>query len=79
MSCRTHAHVMDGKRHVYHPEKCIGCGNCVIACKKSAIGMVENTTYRPPHKSYRSLIMQMLPPVVMMGLGIKIRRVFSRS
>jgi ferredoxin len=77
--CNTHAHVIIDKRHVYHSDKCIGCGNCVAACEKVAIGMMENRKYRPPSRSYKKLILKMLPPVMRMGLGIKLRRYFSRS
>jgi ferredoxin len=77
--CNTHAHVLLDKKHVFDPAKCIGCGNCVAACERAAIVLVENERYRPPARTYRRLILRILPPVLRMGLGIKLRRAFRRS
>jgi ferredoxin len=77
--CNTHAHAMVDKKHVYDSDKCVGCGNCVAACEKHAVSLMENRMYRPPSRSYKKLILKMLPPVMRMALGIKLRRMFSRS
>ena len=48
--CNTHAHVIIDKRHVYHSDKCIGCGNCVAACdidsciKNAIMGVQQEDT-----------------------------------
>ncbi|OHD66001.1 MAG: hypothetical protein A2176_09525 [Spirochaetes bacterium RBG_13_51_14] len=78
-ACNTHAHYFDNKKHVYNHDNCIGCGNCIIPCRKKAIKMIENRLYKPPLKSYTRLILNMLPPVILTGVKIKLRRYFSRS
>jgi Na+-translocating ferredoxin:NAD+ oxidoreductase subunit B len=76
--CNTHAHAIIDRKHVYHYDKCVGCGNCVTVCERNAIGMVENRLYRPPSGSYKNLILRMIPAVIRMGIGIKLKRYFSR-
>lgn len=76
-SCNTRAHSLENRKHTYNPELCIGCGNCVISCRKKAITMKENKRYRPPSGSYTRLIANMLPPVLMTGAAIKLKRYFS--
>ncbi len=77
-ACNTHAHAMLDRRHVYDAARCLGCGLCVAACGEQAIDLVENEHYRPPSPTYRKLILKLLRPVVRTGLGIKLRRYFSR-
>jgi NAD-dependent dihydropyrimidine dehydrogenase PreA subunit len=78
-ACNTYAHSIKNKKHSYNQELCIGCGNCVIACKRKAIRMKENSLYKPPSGSYTKLILNMLPPVLLTGVKIKMKRYFSRS
>jgi ferredoxin len=74
--CNTSAHVLLDKKHVFDAGKCIGCAHCIAACEKGAIGLVENRQYKPPSTTYKKLILKMLPPVLRIGLGIKLRRFF---
>jgi len=41
--------------------------------------MTENRLYKPPRASYTSLILQMIPPVILMGTKIKLARYFSKT
>jgi NAD-dependent dihydropyrimidine dehydrogenase PreA subunit len=77
--CNTYAHSLENRKHGYNQELCVGCGNCVIACKNKAIRMKENMLYRPPSRSYTRLILNMLPPVLLTGVKIKLKRYFSRA
>jgi NAD-dependent dihydropyrimidine dehydrogenase PreA subunit len=78
-ACNTLAHHVVDKMHVYNPANCIGCGSCVAACANEAISMTENRLYKPPRASYTSLILQMIPPVILMGTKIKLARYFSKT
>jgi len=78
-ACNTYAHSIENKKHGYNQEFCVGCGNCVISCKNKAIRMKENRLYRPPFRSYIRLILNMLPPVLLTGAEIKLKRYFSRN
>jgi NAD-dependent dihydropyrimidine dehydrogenase PreA subunit len=77
-ACNTYAHSLENRKHVYKKELCIGCGNCLISCKNKAIRMKENVLYRPPSRNYTRLILSMLPPVLLTGAKIKLKRYFSR-
>ncbi len=77
--CNTGAHSLKNRLHHYDSALCIGCGNCVASCGRKAIDMMENAAYRPPSPDYARLIMNMLPPVFLMGVKIKLKRFFSRS
>lgn len=77
--CNTYAHSLENKKHAYREELCVGCGNCVMACKRNAIRMKENISYRPPPKSYTRLIMSMIPPVLLTGVAMKLKRYFNRG
>ncbi len=76
-SCNTYAHTIRDRTHQYDNSLCIGCGNCVPSCGRKAISMKENATYRPPRPSYKRLIADMLPPVILTGIKLKIKRYFS--
>jgi electron transport complex protein RnfB len=78
-ACNTRAHQIADKKHMYDPANCIGCGTCVAACANNAITMTENRLYRPPPASYARLILQMIPPVILMGTKIKLTRYFSKT
>lgn len=77
-ACNTGAHSLENRQHRYDRTRCIGCGNCVASCLRNAVGMTENAAYRPPAPNYITLIMKMLPPVILTGLQIKLKR-FSRE
>lgn len=76
-ACNTNAHSLENKIHEYNPLNCIGCGNCTLSCKTNAITMVENRLYKPPPRSYRKLILKMIPPVILTGTKIKLLRYFK--
>jgi NAD-dependent dihydropyrimidine dehydrogenase PreA subunit len=78
-ACNTHAHSLNNKKHVYNHELCVGCGNCAVSCGSNAITMVENELYKPPSGSYPRLILKMLPPILLTGAGIKLRRLFPKK
>jgi ferredoxin len=78
-ACNTYAHTIENGEHRYDSALCIGCGNCVDLCKKKAVSMTENTAYRPPSRSYARLVMNMLPPVVLTGFSLKLKRYLSKS
>ncbi len=53
---------MKGKTHAYETKRCVGCGQCVIACdKKKAIQMDAVPNYKNPPKSYLDLALKMTP------------------
>ncbi|MBN2077393.1 MAG: 4Fe-4S binding protein [Spirochaetes bacterium] len=76
-ACNTHAHSSVNGKHFYTQRLCIGCGNCVSACGSNAIYMKENAGYRTPSRSYARLIANVLPPVFLTGITIKLKRLFS--
>ncbi|MBP7738129.1 MAG: hypothetical protein KA369_19290 [Spirochaetes bacterium] len=77
--CNTGAHSLENRLHRYDRALCVGCGNCIASCNRRAIGLEENASYRPPAPNYVKLVMNMLPPVVLMGVKVKLKRFFSRS
>lgn len=78
-ACNTHAHSLVNGKHGYSHELCVGCGICAESCGNNAITMTENRLYRPPSGSYTRLILKMLPPILLTGTGIRLRRLFSKK
>lgn len=78
-ACNTYAHSLENRKHAYKQELCVGCGNCVKVCSKNAIRMKENRLYRPPSKSYTRLILNLVPPILLTGARIKLKRFLSRN
>ncbi len=76
-ACNTRAHSLENGKHAFKQELCVGCGNCVKVCRNNALRMKENRRYRPPSRSYTGLIARMLPPVLLTGTGITLKRFFS--
>lgn len=53
---------MKGKTHAHEIKRCVGCGQCVIACeKKKAIQMDAIPDYKKPPKSYLDMAIKMTP------------------
>ncbi len=51
-----------GKTNVHKTERCVGCGQCVVACdKKHAVRMDAVADYKNPPKSYLDLALKMTP------------------
>lgn len=50
----------DGSLH-HQPERCIGCGLCAVACKKSAISMRELAGYDEPPSGWPTYALKYLP------------------
>jgi Pyruvate/2-oxoacid:ferredoxin oxidoreductase delta subunit len=62
--CPTAALTVDtkGKKHSRSPERCIGCGLCMVSCTKAkAVTMVPVPDYRQPPKNMLSLIAKQTP------------------
>jgi len=72
--CNTYAHAYEDKKHYYDPAKCVGCGICVDSCKRDAIKMVENPSYKPPAKDFQRLGLKLLPTTALTGLKVKLSR-----
>lgn len=53
---------MKGKTLAYQPERCVGCGQCVLACdKKQAVKMDAVANYKEPPKNNRDALLQLTP------------------
>jgi len=53
---------MKGKTHAYDVKRCVGCGQCVIACdKKHAVQMDAVPDYQKPPASYARLLLKLTP------------------
>jgi MinD superfamily P-loop ATPase len=64
--CPTAALTVDtkGKKHSRSPERCIGCGLCMVSCTKAkAVTMVPALDYRKPPKNMFSLIAKQTPGI----------------
>ncbi len=48
----------DGKVHVHKPERCIGCGLCVVACESKALSLQEVPDYREPPGNFLSYVLR---------------------
>ena len=62
--CPMGALIVDvpGKTHRRLAERCIGCGQCLLACEpKRALSMVPAPEYRPPYRSWLSLVAHAMP------------------
>lgn len=75
--CNTYAHVIEERKHLLRTERCIGCGHCVRACPRNAIKLIENPAFKRPKTSYMQLLLNMFPPILLMGMEIKWKRWFS--
>ena len=63
-ACPTGAMVVDaaGKLHRHLPERCIGCGLCVVACdRQGAIRMEPLPDYRRPPRNILATLLQVGP------------------
>jgi ferredoxin len=49
------------KTHRRLPERCVGCGQCVLACTPRALTMEPTPDYRPPYRNWFSMIAHMVP------------------
>jgi Fe-S-cluster-containing hydrogenase component 2 len=77
--CNTYAHVVEDGKHRLLADRCIGCGNCVEACKKGAVRLVDNPAFRKPASGYTALLLKMMPSIAMMGLKIKWTRFLAKA
>jgi ferredoxin len=59
--CGTRAHQVERRVHTFHPELCIGCGNCVDACPRAALMLEPNRGYRKPARSFTHLGARIAP------------------
>jgi len=67
-NCPMGAIIVDTQRktHQHRPERCIGCGLCVLACDKQRALMMEPVpNYRLPYRSWFSLIAHSAPGAIM--------------
>ena len=59
------------KKHAYNPQRCVGCGQCVVACEKNpAISMEAVSGYKTPPADYKSLLMKMAPNMLRTTLEV---------
>ncbi len=71
--CQLGAITVDtkGKSLVHQPGRCIGCGQCVLACEKEkAIEMKATPNYKKPPGSVPMMGIKMLPKLMRTGWGI---------
>ncbi len=61
--CPMGALVVDAvaKSHRRLTERCVGCGQCVLACNPRALGMQPSPDYRPPYRNWFSMIAHLAP------------------
>lgn len=76
--CNTHAHSFGNRKHSYNSDRCIGCGHCIDVCKKKALRLAENPSFKQPSKNYYNLLLKMLPTITAMGLKIKLKRYLEK-
>lgn len=64
------------KTHVYNPKRCVGCGQCVVACdKKHAVRMDAVADYKLPPADYKSLLLKMTPNALRTALKVWLSRI----
>ncbi len=69
---------MKGKTHAHQLERCIGCGQCVVACdKKHAVQMDAVADYKKPPGNYASLFARLTPNMLRTALSVWRSRVKS--
>ncbi len=76
--CNSYAHVVEDRKHLLRTERCIGCGHCVRACSRHAIQLIENPAFQKPKAGYIQLLLNMLPPILLMGMEIQWKRWFGQ-
>lgn len=75
--CPMGALVVDvaGKTHRRLPERCVGCGQCVVACDtRRALVMEPTPEYRPPYRNWFSMIAHIVPKFLATGLRVRRER-----
>lgn len=67
LACPMGAITVDakGKNHIHNVKRCIGCGQCLVACdKQKAVTMEAVPGYAEPPSSYASLAAKLAPNVL---------------
>ena len=73
-ACNTRAHELVAKKHRYHAERCIGCGQCVTVCQEDAVHMVTNPAFREPSPGFKELGWKMLPGSALTAVRVRLSR-----
>lgn len=71
--CQLGAITVDtkGKSLVHHTERCIGCGQCVLACEnKRAVRMKPTKNYKKPPESWLMMGVRLFPKLLPMTWGL---------
>jgi ferredoxin len=64
----------DGRRLLHESARCIGCGLCAVACKKSAVVLHEMPGYKEPKDGWPRFWLKNLPNQITNIRAVSARR-----